>query len=96
MEDVGQQNRLLQWTDIDDLYFTSSYSAVGLVHRRAHDCFEWFVLVGEKVCWSGERTTLHSAMAHVEGHFVGYQHFSGSSRPSAGGDGDELSDCAAE
>lgn len=66
-------NRLLQWSRVDRFYLTHSQYAVGLVHLTSTHKFKWFVFVCGLLCCRGERDTLHSALAHVEGNFVGRQ-----------------------
>jgi len=65
------EDRLLSWTQVGRLYLTHTQAAVGIVFEQNSTRFCWLILVAGIVKFQAEAASLHSALAHIEGNFVG-------------------------
>lgn len=64
--------RLLVWHRYGDTHHTYSDKASAIVYPCQGGGFYWEIFLGaEAASWHGQVETLHSAMSHVEGNFIG-------------------------
>lgn len=69
-DNVALEGRLLTWQRDRNTYRAETAVAIGIVfpYRRG---YHWEIFAAGEVQYSGQTRSLHSALCHVEGNFVG-------------------------